>query len=199
MSNTITYPIRNTLYLNLTHRCTARCTFCHRLDDPTVKGYDLRLQKEPSAQELIREIGDPRRFDEVVFCGYGEPTLRLEEIKEVAAEVKTRGGRVRLNTNGHGNLIHRRNILPELAGLIDSISISLNAENAEKYLALCLPAYGLKTYDAVVAFIKEAKRHIPEVAVSVVHLPAIDVEACERLAREELGVRFRLRELDAIG
>jgi TatD DNase family protein len=112
------------------------------MDDPSVKGYNLRLQTEPSAQELICEIGDPTRFDEVVFCGYGEPTLRLGVIKEVARAVKARGGRIRLNTNGHGNLIHKRNILPDLAGLVDAVSVSLNAENAEKYLAICKPAYG---------------------------------------------------------
>jgi TatD DNase family protein len=199
MAEIITYRIRNTLYLNLTNRCTARCTFCHRLDDPIVKGYNLQLRVEPSAQELICEIGDPTRFDEVVFCGYGEPTLRLEVLKEVARAIKQKGGRVRLDTNGHGNLIHKRNILPELTGLIDAISISLNAENPEKYFAICRPAYGPETYDAVLAFIKEAKQYIPEVIVSIVHLPTVDVKACERIAQQELGVKFRLRELDAIG
>ena len=198
-SDTIAYKIRNTLYLNLTNRCTARCTFCHRLDDPTVKSYNLRLEAEPSAKELIQEVGDPTRYGEVVFCGYGEPTLRLEVIKEVARAVKMKGGQVRLNTNGHGNLIHKRNILPDLAGLVDAISVSLNAQGPEKYLAICRPAYGPKTYDAVLTFIREAKKYIPEVTVSVVDLPTIDINACERIARGELAVGFRLRELDAIG
>ena len=199
MLDTITYQIRNNLYLNLTNRCTAQCTFCHRLDDPTVKGYNLRLEVEPSAEELIQKVGDPTRYDEVVFCGFGEPTLRLEVIKEVARWIKVRGGRVRLNTNGHGNLIHKRNILPELAGLVDAVSVSLNAENAEKYLVICRPAYGPRTYDAVLAFIREAKQFIPEVTVSVVCLPTIDIHACERIAREELGAKFKLRELDVVG
>jgi TatD DNase family protein len=198
-SDTIAYKIRNTLYLNLTNRCTARCTFCHRLHDPTVKGYNLRLEAEPSAKELIQEVGDPTGYGEVVFCGYGEPTLRLEVIKEVARAVKAKGGRVRLNTNGHGNLIHERNILPELAGLVDAVSVSLNAENTEKYLVICRPAYGPRTYDAVLAFILEAKQFIPEVTVSIVRLPTIDIHACERIAHEVLGVKFRVRELDAIG
>jgi TatD DNase family protein len=201
MQNTIVYRIRNTLYLNPTNRCTAACTFCRRVDDPVVRGYDLRLDREPSAPELIREIGDPTRFDEIVFCGYGEPTLRLDVIKDVAREIKAKGSepRLRLNTNGHGNLIHNRNILPELAGLVDAISISLNAENARKYDAICRPAYGLRTYDAVLEFIREARKHIPEVTVTVVRLPEIDVGACERLAREVLDVAFRVRELDAVG
>jgi len=92
-----------------------------------VKGHNLRLADEPAAEDLIREIGDPKRFDEIVFCGYGEPTLRLDVIKSVAAEVKKQGGRVRIDTNGHGNLIHKRNILPELQGLVDAVSVSLNA------------------------------------------------------------------------
>lgn len=199
MINTIAYKIRNTLYLNLTNRCTARCVFCRRLDDHTVQGYNLQLQAEPSALELIHEIGDPTRFNEVVFCGYGEPTLRLKVIKEVAQAVKAKGGRVRLNTNGHGNLIHKRNILPELAALVNALSVSLNAESAENYLAICRPAYGLETYDAVIDFVREAKRYIREVSVSVVCLPIIDVKACERIACEELGVKFRVRELDVIG
>ena len=140
----------------------------------------------------------PSRFDEVVFCGYGEPTLRLEVIKRVARAVKEKGGRVRLNTNGHGNLIHKRNILPDLAGWVDAVSISLNAENTEKYNAICRPAFGFKTYDAVMAFIREAKRYIPEVTVTVVRTPLIDVGACERIAKE-LSVTFRIRELDAVG
>lgn len=199
MVDTIVYQIRDTLYLNLTNRCTAQCTFCHRPDDPNVKGYNLRLEKEPSAQQLVQAISDPTRFNEVVFCGYGEPALRLEVIKEVARAVKEKGGRVRLNTNGHGNLIHQRNILPELAGLVDAISVSLNAESAEKYLAICRPAFSLETYDAVIAFIKEAKRHIPDVTVSIVRIPSIDVGACEWIVREELGVKFRLRELHVVG
>lgn len=199
MVDTIAYKIRNTLYLNLTNRCTAYCTFCHRLEDPTVKGYHLRLEKEPSAQELIREIGDPTQFDEIVFCGYGEPTLRLEVIKEVARAVKERGGRVRLNTNGHANLIHQRDVLPELAGLVDAVSISLNAESTEKYQELCRPAFGPKSYDAVLAFVKEAKQYIPDVTVTVVRHLTIDIEACKRIAREELGAKFRIRELDAVG
>lgn len=199
MLDTIVYPIRNTLYLNLTNRCTARCIFCRRLDDPTVRDYNLKLDKEPSAKELIREIGEPTRFDEVAFCGYGEPTLRLSVIKEVARAIKAKGGRVRLNTNGHGNLIHQRKILPELAGLVDAISVSLNAEDAERYLAVCRPVYGLKTYDSVTAFVKEAKQYIPDVTVTVVRLSSIDIEACERIACEELGVGFRVRELDVIG
>jgi len=131
----IVYQIRKSLYLNLTNRCTNNCCFCVRNDTTYVKGHNLKLSQEPSIEELWQATTaeDPGRYQEVVFCGLGEPTLRLEVIKEIARRLKTRGIRVRLNTNGQGNLIHARNILPELEGLIDAISVSLNAEDKEKY------------------------------------------------------------------
>jgi TatD DNase family protein len=194
----ITYPIRNSLYLNVTNRCTAACTFCVRYFTDVVKGHNLRLQKEPTAKELIKEIGDPTKYDEVVFCGYGEPLLRLEVVKEVAAAVKKKGGRVRIDTNGHGNLIHKRNILPELKGLADAVSVSLNAQNAELYFKLSQPKFGPTTYDAVKAFIKDAKNYIPDVTATVVSAPGVDLDACRRIA-EGLGAKFRVREYNVVG
>jgi TatD DNase family protein len=145
----ITYPIRNSLYLNITNRCTSACTFCVRYYTDFVKGHNLRLREEPTAAQLIKEIGDPKRYDEIVFCGYGEPLLRLDVVKAVAAEVKKRGGKVRIDTNGHANLIHKRNVLPELAGLVDAVSVSLNAQNAEVYGKLSQPQFGATAYEAV--------------------------------------------------
>jgi TatD DNase family protein len=194
----ITYPIRNSLYLNITNRCTAACRFCVRYHTDFVKGHNLRLGEEPSAEELIREIGDPKRYTEIVFCGYGEPLLRLDVVKTVAAEVKRQGGRVRIDTNGHANLIHKRNVLPELAGLIDAASISLNAQNAELYNKVSQPKFGIDTYDAVKDFIREAKKHIPDVTASVVSVPEVDLDACRRIA-DEMGVKFRVREYNVVG
>ena len=154
----ITYPIRNSLYLNITNRCTSACTFCVRYYSDFVKGHYLRLKDEPSAEELIADIGDPKKYDEIVFCGYGEPLLRLDVVKSVSAEVKRRGGKVRIDTNGHANLIHKRNILPELAGVVDAVSVSLNAQNAEVYEKLSQPRFGPAAYDAVKEFIREAKK-----------------------------------------
>ncbi len=194
----ITYPIRNSLYLNITNRCTAACTFCVRYHTDFVKGHNLRLGEEPSAEELIRQIGDPKRYAEIVFCGYGEPMLRLDVIKTVAAEVKRRGGRVRIDTNGHANLIHERNVLPELAGLVDAISVSLNAQNAELYEKVSRPKFGMATYDAVKDFIREAKKYIPDVTATVVSVPEVDLVACRKIA-EDLGAKFRVREYNVVG
>jgi TatD DNase family protein len=194
----ITYPIRNSLYLNITNRCSAACTFCVRYHTDFVKGHNLRLAEEPSADALIKEIGDPKRYAEVVFCGYGEPLLRLDVVKAVSAEVKRRGGRVRIDTNGHANLINKRNVLPELAGLVDAVSVSLNAQNAELYARISQPQFGIGTYDAVKEFIREAVNHIPDVTATVVTLPEVDVEACRKIA-EELGAKFRVREYNVVG
>ena len=199
---TIAYQIRNSLYLNLTQRCTANCVFCTRLTRPIVQGYNLALEREPSAGELWKAVGDPTRYAEIVFCGYGEPTLRLEVIKEVARRVKAAGGRTRLNTNGHGNLIHKRNILPELRGLIDEVSVSLNADHSEAYDAIVqpLPNFRGRAYEEVLRFIREARDYIPEVQASIVtHQPGVDEAKCEELSEKELGAKFRARRYNLVG
>ncbi len=193
----IAYKIRNSLYLNITNRCSNACSFCVRFHTDYVKGHNLRLTYEPELEELKKEIGDPTKYKEIVFCGYGEPTIRLDLIKELSRWIKSKGGRVRVNTNGHGNIIHRRNILPELKGLIDSMSISLDAQDAETYNRICKPLYE-NAFEEVVSFIKEAVKYIPEVTVTVVDLPEVDISKCRRLA-EELGARFRVRHYNVVG
>ncbi|MEW6587006.1 MAG: TatD family hydrolase [Nitrospirota bacterium] len=193
----ITYKIRNNLYLNITNRCTNRCGFCIRFQSNFVKGHNLRLSHEPSEEELKMEIGDPSRYQEIVFCGYGEPLLRLDLVKNLAAWIKQRGGRVRINTNGHGNLINGRNILPELKGLVDSISISLDAQDEETYDKVCKPTYK-NAYPGVIEFIRESKKYILNVQATVVNLEGVDVEKCRKIA-EDLGVRLRVRKLDVVG
>lgn len=194
----IAYKIRDSLYLNITNRCTNHCDFCVRYYTDFVKGHNLRLKKEPTIEEVIKAIGDPRSYREVVFCGYGEPMIRLDLVKAVSAWVKEKGGRVRINTNGQGNLIHGRDILPELKGLVDSISISLNAHRADIYNEVCHPEFGENTFEAMKDFIIEAKSYIPEVGITVLTLPKVDLKACERMAKE-WGVNFRIRELDIVG
>jgi len=194
----IVYRIRNSLYVNVTNRCSNRCVFCRRETDPMVKGHWLRLENEPSAAEVIAAIGEPARFAEIVFCGYGEPTMRLDAVKEVAAWVKSRGGRVRINTNGHGDLINGRRISPELAGLVDVVSVSLNSADAEQYAEICRPAQPGRAYRAMIDFIKDAREHLPKVVVTALDYPGVDVEACRRLAAE-LGVEYRQRKYNEVG
>ncbi len=195
----IAYQIRDSLYLNITNECTDTCVFCVRYSTDFVKGHNLRIEKEPSSKDLISAIEDPKRYKEVVFCGYGEPLIRLDVVKEVSTWVKENGGRVRVDTNGQGNLIHNRNILPELSGLVDEVSVSLNAEDQEKYYDICQPRFGKKAYDEIKRFIVEAKKYIPIVGVTAVDLPEIDLTACRRIALEELGVNFRVREYNVVG
>jgi TatD DNase family protein len=194
----IAYHIRDSLYLNITNRCTNSCPFCAKNKEYVVKGHYLELAREPSTDEIIAAIGDPSPFDEVVFCGFGEPLIRLETIREVAKWLKERGAKVRINTDGLANMIHKRNVVPELEGLIDSISVSLNAESAETYNKVCRPPFD-GAYEGVKAFIKEAKKHIPNVTASIVVLPSVDVEKCRKIVEEELRVEFRLRPYNEVG
>jgi TatD DNase family protein len=193
----IAYKIRDNLYLNITNRCTNKCSFCIRFHTDYVKGHNLRLLDEPTEEELKDAIGAPAQYKEVVFCGYGEPLLRLDLVKSVATWIKQNNGKVRINTNGHGNLIHSRNILPELKGIVDSISISLDAHDEKTYNRICRPAFQ-NAFGEVLSFIKEAKRFIPEVRITVVTLEGVDIEKCRKIA-EDLGVGFRVRRLDVVG
>jgi TatD DNase family protein len=193
----IIYEIRNALYLNVSNKCTNQCDFCVKFHTSYVKGHNLRLSREPTAEEIIKAIDDPKKFKEVVFCGLGEPLLRLELVKQVSSWIKQKGGRVRINTNGHGNLIHGRNILPELKDTVDSLSISLDAEDEKKYQDICKPVFK-NAFQSVVSFIKEAKKYIPEVIITVVDIPEIDIDRCKLLA-EELGVELRTRKFNVVG
>jgi TatD DNase family protein len=194
----IAYRIRNSLYLNITNRCSNRCTFCAKFRDFNVKGHQLKLDHEPDFAEVVAAIGDPTGYEEVVFCGYGEPLLRLDLIKQVASWLKERGIQVRINSDGQANLVHQRNILPELEGLIDEISISLNAPNNSDYQRICQSCFGEQGYVALKEFIREAPRYIPKVVASAVTVPGIDIAACEQLATE-LGVEFRTRIYNEVG
>ncbi len=194
----IAYVIRNSLYLNITSRCPNRCLFCSRETAPYVKGYYLGLESDPTIEELITAIGDPSRYDEVVFCGFGESTERLEVLTSVARYLKERGAVVRLDTNGLGDLINGRSICEELEGLIDTICISLNSDSADEYQRLCQPSFDGRAYPSLISFIKKAKEFIPDVMVSVVSVPGVDIESCRKIA-EELGVRFRVREYNNVG
>ena len=194
----VAYTIRNSRYLNITNRCTNRCSFCARQHSSFVKGHHLKLEHEPDVTEIIAGLGDPTKYDEVVFCGYGEPTMRLDVVKTVAKHVKARGVKVRLNTNGHGNLINRRSIVPELVGLVDHVCVSLNTVNPKQYKEMCRPEDGDAAFPATLAFIKECRAALPEVSVTAVDAPGVDMAAVKRLA-DQLGVIFRLRKYNVVG
>ncbi|MBI5562383.1 MAG: YchF/TatD family DNA exonuclease [Deltaproteobacteria bacterium] len=196
----IAYPIRRSLYLNITNRCTNYCTFCAKHKSYTVKGHYLRLAEEPSLFDCIREVGtDPhKKYDEVVFCGFGEPLLRLNLVCELGAYLKKMGCKVRIDTDGLANLVHGRNILPELQ-FVDSISVSLNAPDSETYQRLVKTPFGDRAYPAILYFLREAKKHIAKVTASVVAVPGLDVEACRKAAEDGIGVAFRVRPYDSVG
>jgi len=195
---TIAYALGDSLYLNITNRCPNSCPWCVRYRSPYLRGHNLALEHEPSHDEIIAAMGDVKAYREVVFCGYGEPTERLDVLKQVAKHLKRSGARVRLDTNGLGSLVAGRDITGELVGLIDAVSVSLNTADARQYSQLCRPEFGQKAHGAVVEFIRGAKASIGDVSVTVVALPDVDIEAARRLAAE-LGVGFRVRQYIAHG
>ncbi|MFZ2497452.1 MAG: TatD family nuclease-associated radical SAM protein [Methanosarcina sp.] len=195
--DTIYYEAHKNLYLNLTNRCSADCIFCIRNFADGVYGYDLRLLKEPSTEEVIEALEglDLSKYKEVVFTGLGEPTLRLDVVLAITRWLKRRDIRVRLDTNGHAALINPgKNVIFELkeAG-IDSISVSLNAESEEKYNKLCRPAHK-DAYRAILEFVKEARKAGINTRVTAVNVAEIDLEKCKKLA-EELDSDFHIRAL----
>ena len=194
MSGIYAYQYGGKTYINLTNRCNNDCDFCIRRNGDELEGNYLWLEKEPSAKEVIDFLSGMEVSDEVVFCGYGEPTMRLEELKEVAAQLKKDGRRTRLNTNGLANAHYGRNIAPELKGLIDTVSISLNAASAEKYDAVCHSVYGEAAYGHMLGFTSSCvKEGIHTVLTVVDVIPKEDIEVCRKIAAD-VGAVLRVRE-----
>ncbi len=195
---TICYVLENVLYINLTNRCTNRCTFCVRDKDCGIGDVNLWLEREPTVDEIIKDIDrfNPEKYKEVVFCGYGEPTMRLDDLLKVAKHIKEKYSvRTRINTNGQANLYFEEDITPKLKGLIDCVSISLNAKNAKEYDELCLSDFGEDAFFGLIDFAKKCKNQVSEVIMSVVDvLPKEDIEECRKIA-QDAGVRLRVREL----
>ncbi len=199
MTQQIAYTIGNCRYVSINDRCTLECTFCPKTQGSMrVHEFDLTMNHRPDAQEIIDAIGAPEQYDEVVFCGFGEPTLRLNVLLEVARAVKDRGARVRVNTDGLSNLVHKDNTLPALGECVDAFSVSMNAQNKAVYDLHCCPNLP-GSYEAMLDFLKAAPRFVSEVTATAIDgLEGVDIEACETLARE-LGVNFRRRVLDRVG
>ena len=193
----VLYDYGRGLYANITNRCPCRCEFCiWTMTDSLGSADSLWLQREPSAEEVIEMLQgwELSQYDELVFCGYGEPTVRLADLLTIAKYVKDHTHlKVRINTNGLADMIHGRETAKELAGIIDAVSVSLNQCNAAKYTALCHPEFGDRAFDAILDFTKDVQKYVPSVAMSVVNvIPEEDVRACRKIAAD-LGVTLRVR------
>jgi TatD DNase family protein len=197
----VTYAIGERLYVNLTDGCSLKCSFCFKNagPGPYVEDMDLSLGRQPSATDIRKALREEMAgYEEVVFCGFGEPTLRFPTLLELAEFVHRNGKRVRLVTDGLANRVYRRDVTPQLAGRVDSISVSLNAQDAETYNALCRPPWP-DAFDHVCDFLRKVRSHVPDVtATAVAGLEGVDIEACRRLAEDELGVTFRPRDKDVV-
>ena len=198
---TITYEVKNGLYLNITNRCPCSCTFCIRNNDDHVYGSDpLWLDHEPSVTEICDAIDqrDLWKYEEVVFCGYGEPTERLDALLEVAAYIKKKSPiRIRVNTNGLSDLIYGEKTAPKLKGLIDVVSISLNATNPEDYLKMVRPKFGIGSFDAMLSFAKDCTAYVPDVVMTIVDTVTTKEEQEKSLQIcNDLSVRLRIREYE---
>ncbi|MHB8872258.1 MAG: TatD family nuclease-associated radical SAM protein [Myxococcaceae bacterium] len=193
------YTLRNSRYLNLTARCTLRCNFCPKFNGClTVGEHDLKLLREPTVDELVQAVPEPSKFDEVVFCGYGEPTLRLDALLETAERLKPHGARIRVNTDGLANLVYGRDVTPELEGRVDALSISMNAQDEATYERHCRPTLP-GSYAAMLDFAQKARAHVPQVTLTAIEgLEGVDIAACEAKAAK-LGLAFRRRFVDLVG
>lgn len=195
---TIVYKVHNNLYVNLTNRCSCSCVFCLRQNRDHMEESDsLWLDHEPTLQEVKDAFAkeDMSQYKEVVFCGFGEPTERMDVLLEVATFVKENYQKpIRINTNGQANLINGRDVAPELKGLVDTISISLNTPNEEKYNEMVRSIYGDKAYRAMLDFAREAKKYVPNVVLSTVDttLSKEEEEQCRQIC-EKLDVTYRIR------
>ncbi len=193
MNDTLIYRIDGAVYINLTNKCTNNCTFCLRETYDGVAGYHLWLKKDPEASDVIDALEKEADVSETVFCGLGEPTMRLEQLLEVARYLKTRGSHIRLNTNGQGSAYAGRDIAPELKGLVDTVSISLNASDAVKYDAICKSIYGEDGFNHMLDFSRSCIAQGIETILSVVDLIGEEeIEKCQRIT-DDTGAKLRVR------
>ena len=195
---TITYPVKKGIYINMTNRCPCACTFCLRQNGDSVYGSDpLWLEREPTIEEVCADIDkwDLKNYEEIVFCGYGEPTERLDDLLEVAKYIKSKSDiKIRINTNGLCDLIHGEKTAFKLKGLIDTVSISLNATNKEDYLKTVRPKFGIDSYEAMLEFTKDCTNYVPNVIMTVVDVvtSSEEQELCRKIC-ESVGATLRIR------
>lgn len=185
------YRIQKSLYLNVTNRCSNHCRFCIRNHADGLAGYCLILDTEPEFSDMKEAIAPYlEQVDEIVFCGFGEPTYRVALMTDVCRWLRqVFEGTIRLNTNGQGDLINGYHILDRLEGLIDQVNISLNAPDSAEYQQLCHSIYGEAAYTAILDFIEQARSKIPIVGISAVSTSGVDMDRMEEIARD-LGLQF---------
>lgn len=195
---TILYKVHNNLYVNLTNKCPCACTFCLRQTrDSMEDSGPLWLEREPSVEEIIADFANFNmdEFNEVVFCGFGEPTERIDAVLQSARYVKDAfGKKTRINTNGLGNLINGKDICPGMKGLIDTVSISLNTPNKERYYELTRSRFGIDSFDAMIDFAKSAVKYVPNVVMTTVAttISTEEEEECRRICAQ-IGAKYRIR------
>lgn len=196
---TIFYEVHGGLYVNLTNRCPCSCTFCLRQTrDHMENSGSLWLEHEPTAEEIDAALAefDLNKYKEVVFCGFGEPTERLDALLETAKKIRAKKAdvKIRINTNGLGDLIHQKSIAPQLEGIIDCVSISLNTPNPERYLELTRSRFGIGSFDAMLKFAEECTKYVPEVVLTTVAttLTEDEEQQCADICAR-IGVRYRIR------
>lgn len=201
---TITYQVKKSIYVNLTNRCPCACTFCLRNNASGVFGSGpLWLEREPTLKEVEDSLAgwDYTKFGEVVFCGYGEPTERLDVLLAAARFIRDNWPtvKIRVNTNGLSDLIAGKSTASRFAGLVDVVSISLNTDDPEEYLSVCRPKFGPAAYPAMLKFAADVKQFVPDVVMTVVDVPVTSLEQQERCRRicDGLGVRLRVRPYEA--
>lgn len=194
----VVYWLGNNLYLNVTNRCSNSCYFCFRKFKKGIREFNLKLEKEPTSEEVIEELRkviNRKNWSEVVFCGFGEPLERLDLVLEVTRWVKKHYWKaVRVDTNGQGYLLNKgRDVVLELkeAG-VDKVSVSLNAYDKATYNQVCKPVFE-DAYENVLEFIKKAKEEGLETEVTAVTIPEVDLAKVRELAKR-MGVKFTVRE-----
>jgi len=196
--DTYAYVLDGTLYINLTNKCSNGCDFCVRNERTSYYGHYLWLKHgEPSAEKVIAFIngmGDITKYKEAVFCGFGEPTYRVDEMVALCDYFHEKGLKTRLNTNGQGNLINKRDIVPQLKGKIDLVNVSLNASCAEKYQKICRSQFREMAFDAILEFAKTCRRNGVNCRFSIVDcIGEEEVEACKKLC-QSVNVPLYIRD-----
>jgi len=193
------YWLDDKLYLNITNKCSNKCIFCFRNLKHGVGGFTLKLSKEPSLEQIKLELDEAlkrKRWKEVVFCGFGEPTERLDLLLVLSRYIKRRFAEpvaIRVNTNGQGYMLNSgRNVIDEAKAVgVDRVSVSLNAGDEKTYNEVCKPSF-VGSYQAVLGFIEKTKTKL-NVEVTAVTMPEVDLHKVEDLAKQ-LSVKFRLRQ-----